>query len=384
MPTMILNKKDEYFISIAKQGIHSFMMLGVVKDGQPQLLARVGKFGDIDPDSSSKFAMIKKAITTKVLSRIADEGLSRKNGNIAVINYQAYAINYEQVKEFLGMIAEIEQRQLKNPEIVKEIQRKYGSSGIEEKAIKCFVPVKEDESFVKEDESFVKFKLKKLKECEFLTTEEIKAKTSSEIASGVQQIHLNNTCRTSSKNIVEAILGFATDVSSYFFIAPKHQSKLIAGQPAKESFYILPLPPNCVNVSKEQEAALKKIYKRLEEIPKLNPESAETRKKFDALKSMYKDIAGENHLIAKALFGKILEHEDKNQNSLFEKRSPNFLSKLFSLSSSTKRMFYDMENGLKKMMTSQEVNDVIEKFKIQKGNPTEENPETEVRPSKPS
>lgn len=377
MPTITLNKKDEYFISIAKQGMHSFMMLGVIKDGQPKLLARVGKTNDIDPDCSSQFAMTKKAITTKILSRIADEGLSRKKGSIADISYQAYAINYEQVKEFLGMIAEIEQRQIKNPEIVKGIKRKYGSDGIEEKAIKCFVPVKENGDVVK-------FKLKKLKECEFLTTEEIKAKTSSEIASGAQKIHLNNTCRTSSKNIVEAILGFATDVSSYFFIAPKHQSKLIAGQPKKESFYVLPPPPNCANVSKEQEAVLKKIYKRLEEIPKLNPESPETRKKFDALKSMYKDIAGENHLSAKALFGKILEHEDKNQNSLFEKRSPNFLSKLFSLSSSTKRMFDDMENGLKKMMTSQEVNDVIEKFKVQKGNPTQENPETEVRLSKPS
>lgn len=371
MPTITLNKKDEYFISIAKQGMHSFMMLGVVKDGQPKLLARVGKTSDIDPDCSSQFAMTKKAITTKKLSRIADEGLSREKGSIADISYQAYAINYEQVKEFLGMIAEIEQRQIKNPEIVKGIKRKYGSDGIEKKAIKCFVPVKENGDVVK-------FELKKLKECEFLTTEEIKAKTSSEIASGVQQIHLNNTCRTSSKNIVEAILGFATDVSSYFFIAPKHQSKLIAGQPKKESFYVLPPPPNCANVSKEQEAVLKKIYKRLEEIPKLNPESPETRKKFDALKSMYKDIAGENHLSAKALFGKILEHEDKNQNSLFEKRSPNFLSKLFSLSSSTKRMFDDMENGLKKMMTYQEVNDVIEKFKTQKENSIEENQETEA------
>ena len=140
--------------------------------------------------------------------------------------------------------------------------------------------------------------------------------------------------------------------------------------------------PLSAEVLTQGQAVLKKIYKRLEEIPKLNPESPETRKKFDALKSMYKDIAGENHLSTKALFGKILEHEDKNQNSLFEKRSPNFLSKLFSLSSSTKRMFDDMENGLKKMMTSQEVNEVIEKFKIQKENPTEENQETDVRLNK--
>lgn len=368
MPTMTLNKKDEYFLSIAKQGIHSFMMLGVVKDGQPKLLARVAKNDDINPTS------LRKNVFLGELSRLADEGISRDENHIADINYQAYAINYEQVKEFLGMIAEIEQRQLKNQEVIEGIKRKYGSNGIENKAIECFVPVKTNGDVVT-------FRLKKLKECEFLITGEIKAKTNSEIASGVQQIHLNNTCRTSSKNIVEAILGFVTDVSSYFFIAPKHQSKLIAGQPAKESFYILPPPPNCANVSKEQESVLKKIYKRLEEIPKLNPESPETRKKFDALKSMYKDIAGENHLSAKALFGKILEHEDKNQNSLFEKRSPNFLSKLFSLSSSTKRMFDDMEKGLKKMMTSQEVNEAYGKFKMQEDNPIEDNQETEIKPN---
>lgn len=359
MPKKNLNKKDEYFISIAKRGIHSFMMLGVVKDGQPQLLARVGKINDIDPDEPSQYAMIKKAIMTKMLSRLADEYVYREEGHAVNINYQAYAINYEQVKEFLGIIAEIEQRQLQNPEIIEGIKRKYGEEGIEGKAIECFVPVEENGDMAT-------FSLEKLKDCEFLITENLKAKASSEIVSGAQQINLSNTCRTSSKNIVEAILGFVTDVSSYFFIAPKYQSKLIAGQPEKESFYILPPPPNCANVSKEQDSMLKKIYKRLEKIPKLNPESPKTRKKFDALKSMYTDIAGENKLGAKALLGRILEHEDKNQNYLFEKRSPNFLSRLFSLSSSTKKMFDDMENSLKKIMSPQEINEVIGKFRIKK------------------
>jgi hypothetical protein len=376
MSNLTLNKKDEYFLSIAKLGIHSFMMLGVVTNGEPRLLARVGKSADIDSCFPSIPGLMIKLIITPALASLVDEKVIKKK-RLANINYQAYAINYEQVKEYLGMIAEIEKKQFQNPEIVAGIKRVYGDNAIEDEAIKCHVPIEENGDIVK-------FNLKKLKECEFLTTEEIKAKTSSEIIAGVQQIHLNNTCRTSAKNIVEAILGFVTDVSDYFFISPKHQTKLIKGQPEKESFYILPPPPNCANVSKEQEAVLKKIYKRLEEIPKLNPESPESRKKFDALKFMYKDIAGENKLSAKALLGKILEHEDSNQNSLFQKRSPNFLSRLFSLSSSTKRMFDDMENGLKKMMTSQEVNDVIEKFKIQKGNPTEENPETEVRLSKPS
>ena len=84
----------------------------------------------------------------------------------------------------------------------------------------------------------------------------------------------------------------------------------------------------------------------MEEIPKLNPESSKTRKKFDALKLMYKDIAGENNLSAKDLLEKILAHENHNQTALFEKRSPNFLSKFFSTSSSTERMFNNLKQSL--------------------------------------
>lgn len=350
---IVLNKNDEYFLSIAKQGIHSFMMLGFVKDGEPKLLARVGKTNDIDPDAASELTMIKKEIGSGTLARIADEGISRREGSIANINYQAYAINYDQLKEFLGMISEIEKKQLENPEIQEGIKRKFGNDGIEDKEIRCYAPVLEDK-----DNDLVTFHHKKLKEFEFATDEELKAKVNvkvtSEISSGVQQIHINNTCRTSSKNIVEAVLGFATDVSRYFFVSPKHESKLVAGQPKKESFYILPAPPNTADVSIKQDFILKKLYKRMEEIPKLNPEDPKTRAKFDRLKSMYKEIAGENKLSAIELLGKVLEHEDKNQNSLFEKRSSNFLSRLFSISSSTQKMFKSMKDDLQKAMTMEE------------------------------
>ena len=357
MSDVTLKKKDEYFLSIAKQGTHSFMMLGVVVNDAPKLLARVGKRGEIDPGASSTFTIIKKAILTRILSRLADEGVFRRSGHVSSINYQAYEINYEQVKEFLGMIYEIEEKQNQNPVIRDAIKRKYGDEGIEQEAIECFVPIEESGDVVT-------FRLKKLNEYEFLATEELKVKINSEIISGVQEININNTCRTSSKNIVESILGFVTDVSNYFFIALKHESKLIAGQPEKESFYILPPPPNCENISKKQNSILKKTYKRLEEMPKLNPNSPETRNKFNALRAMYKNIAGENKLSAKELLEKILEHEYKNQNSLFEKRSPNFFSRIFSISSSTKRMLDDMESNLKRVMTSQEVNEVKNKFKI--------------------
>ena len=393
--SIVLSKKNEYFLSIAKQGMHSFMMLGVVKDGKPTLLARVGKSADVDIAPS-----IRKLMFSGVLARITDEDISRREDHVVNINYQAYAINYDQLKEFLGIIAVIEKKQLENPEIQEgikrlidekqrqweietedmqlkankmqgeeaekinlEVKERQGLSYDREYvAIKCYVPVQESI-----DNDLVTFHHKKLKEFEFLTDEEFKGKidikATPKIISGAQRIHVNNTCRTSSKNIVEAVLGFATDVSKYFFISPKYESKLASGQPQKESFYILPLPPNTVDVGAEQASVLKKLYKRIEEIPKLNPESNETRKKFDALKTMYKDIAGENKLSAKDLLGKILEHEDKNQNSLFEKRSPNFLSRFFSISSSTKTMFDDIKSSFKKTISTQEFNEIKNNLK---------------------
>ncbi len=70
---LILAKDSEFFLSIAKQGIHSFMMLGVVNDGAPQLLARVGKTNDIDPDFGRQGTMLQKALGDGTLARLAKE-----------------------------------------------------------------------------------------------------------------------------------------------------------------------------------------------------------------------------------------------------------------------------------------------------------------------
>src|SRR3990167_8675870 len=240
--TIVLNKKNEYFLSIATQDMHSFIMLGVVTTyGEPKLLARIGQTADVNPNPTLK------AICSGVLARIADEGIHRYSQRITNINYQAYAINYEQLKEFLGMISEIETEQLKNPKIQAGIKFKYGNDTWDKGKIKCYIPIQENQ-----DNDLVTFEYNILKEFKFAADEALKAKVESKvtpkIASGVQQVYLTNTCRTAAKNIVEAVLGFTTDISKYFFISPRYESKLVAGEPEKASFYILPLPPNTVNV----------------------------------------------------------------------------------------------------------------------------------------
>lgn len=344
------SKNDEFFISIAKQGTHSFMMLGVVKDGSPKLIARVGKTNDIDPDRDQQLKLFRKELGDGTLARLADERISRERERNVAINYQAYAINYEQVKEFLALIAEVEKKQLNNKAISDGIISVYGRNGIEDVSIKCYVPVDE-----RKDDNKVIFQFKILKEYEFLTVAECSVKQASELAVGdaksskkvseivvgAQKIQISNNCRTTALNMVEAILGFATDISKYFFVAPKYQTRLNAGQPDKDTFYILPSPPTVFkdHLTNKQFHILIKLYNRMEEIPKSKLDDPKTRAKFDALKATYKDIAGENNLSANALLEKITKHERTNKNALFDKRSPGFFSNLFSLSSSTERMF---------------------------------------------
>ncbi|BCA95725.1 hypothetical protein TUM19329_20860 [Legionella antarctica] len=360
--SITMSKKDEYFVSIVKQDIHSFMMLGVMHNGSPKLLARVGKTNDIDPDFGKTVLMTGKAISFGTLSRITDEGLWRSKDSVAVINYQAYAINYEQFKQFLELTAEIEKKQLVNPDISAGILRVYRKNHpneevtdkkiMEDEAIKCYVPVSEEA-----DNDEVRFELKALKDCNFTVSDQAKVE---KISKEVQEIHISNTCRTSALNIVEVVLGFATDVSKYFFVSPKYKTLLIAGQPDKESFYIFPPPPNVFKESSDQQhRILSKLYKRMEEIPLSNPEDPKTRAKFDAIKTMYNDIAGQNTLTATQLLGSIMKYEAEKSQALFEKRSPGFFSNLFSLSSSTERLFKSIKSELEKEKASEKADEDV-------------------------
>lgn len=348
MPDVIeVSKHDEFFLSIAKLQDHTFIMLGVMRAGVPTLFARIGKFADIDPNNGHTCYMIGKIVCgSGSLSRLVDEGLIRAEGYERTISYQAYDITYEQVKEFLSLIKGVEERQLSNPEIRDGIIKSYGDTQLteseifEREAMFAFVPVEEF------DDAHVIFKLKKLSE--WGLSSPASPRCESEIAEGTQHLKLNNTCRTTALSIFEKILGFVTGISSLYFIAPRYKTTLKEGAPDPYNFYILPPPPN-VNqgmVSPQQMAVLKKLYKRLEEIPVKDPDSVETRAKFDALKATYQDIAGKNNLSAGQLLVKILEHKNHNENELFQKRSPGLFSRLFGLSSTTKRLFKSMEHDL--------------------------------------
>lgn len=343
--TLHVSKNHEYFISIANHGIHSFVMLGVMKDNNvPTLIARVGKTNDVDPVFGKNVKITCKAVFHKTIARLADEGITRDRQTKDEIKYQAYSLTYEQVKDFLSLLADIESIQLENAELKARmiaIHKKENETDeriLNMQAFKAYVPVEESTN------GQVRFEHMQLNEWETN-----KHKTPKNISSSTQSLSIKNTCRTTAIRLLEPILAFRPNVSSSFLVSPKYKTTLRNSSYISESFYILP-PPTVYKqaMTANQFAVINAMYKRLEKIPTKTPDADETRNKFNALKETYLDITGSNQLSATELLKKINEHLETSQNTLYQKRAPNFFSRLFGTSSSTKAMFQTIQKKLTK------------------------------------
>lgn len=343
-----LSKSDEYFIAIAKKGIHTFLMLGAMQNGSPTLFSRVGKWNDVDPNADSPVHLTMKQVGSSNLTRIKDEDINWEGYNTS-ISYQAYSLTFEQSKEFMSLIAYMEKEQLNNPEIkagiIRAWKRDYPASQktdeeiLNQDAIRSYVPCNEVDNKVT-------FQWTKLQEANLISNVDNR----NEISIGSQKLSASNTCRTTALNMVKSILGFDPDVSKHFFISPKYKTTLEEGQPNKTNFYVFPPPPviDSKQFSNAQLDVLTKLYKKMEQLPKQNPNSPKTREKFDALKSTYTGIMGKPKLNVYMLLKAIEEHEDRKSDSLFAKRDPNFFSNLFSIKSSTEKMFVKFKAELQK------------------------------------
>lgn len=99
---------DEYFIAIANQSagklLHSFVMLGVVINGQPTLLTRVAK--SFRPGDNTW--LLPGRI---VPGELKDEFFERPEQHIDEIHYSAHAISYEQTLHFLAFLDTVNDKQ---------------------------------------------------------------------------------------------------------------------------------------------------------------------------------------------------------------------------------------------------------------------------------
>jgi hypothetical protein len=322
-----VRKHSEFFIAIAKQGVHSFMMVGVVDDDQKanHLLARVGKSNDIDPDFRNNCIMARKEIFSTTKAQLKDEGITRPSGHVTRINYQAYSITFEQAHQFMKLIREVEAKQYPGKTCM----------------IQGLLPSAEDET------GYVDFHQRHLSALDKNNSLQPHPK-SQDLALEASEINIRNTCRTTARNMVNTILGFDTKVSEHFFLAPKYKTTLISGLPNFNTFYILPPPANAYQkLTKPQKKVLSDLYKRLKDIPTKNRNSTETRDKFNAVKTLYQQIAGANTLKANKLLEAIITYEKNNQEKLYAIRSPNFFSKCLGLKSSTEKTLKNIKAKLK-------------------------------------
>jgi hypothetical protein len=100
---------DEYFVAIASElnhrfFQHSFLMLGVVIDGQPRLLTRVGLFER--PGNLSVCSLLN---STRAAD-LRDEGIIRADCRQTEITYSANAITYQQTKDFIAFLEEVNEQ----------------------------------------------------------------------------------------------------------------------------------------------------------------------------------------------------------------------------------------------------------------------------------
>ncbi len=263
---LTINLKDtQFFIAIAKEKGHSFIMLGTYKETKVQhLLCRVGKVFDLDPyglgiiDPHTVGVSLIKAVFSETQAKINDEGIKRKSFGHLAISYQAYDINFQHYLNFIQILESLQ----------KPINR-----------FKCYKPINKTANTV-----LLKYTDNKVLDNKSLNNS---------LFSSFNHLSINNTCRhTAIKLIEETLEQSIPAVSTNFYDNLSYTSFLDYGVPSLSfAFYVLPPPPNgYISLDKEKNKIVEKLYKRMEKMILLEPNSKDTQKKFICLKNFYNQL----------------------------------------------------------------------------------------------
>lgn len=357
---LTVHKDSEFFISIAKKGVHSFIMAGVIINGHPEILARVGKGNLIDKHfgvgCTNHFTIFGKNVFHRSDASLLDEFDFDKN-RIIGLSYQSYSITLEQYKEFLAITRDIHHDQLayyqdRNDPVGDDKNLTYPELGVRKlrQGISCYIPEEEEGGRV----SFTYKNINTFQKISALKTEQERQ----QIIARSKEIKASNTCRTTAHDLLQYTLPYAPKIPSLYMMELEYKTTLSCKKLNPSTFYILPPPPNCFQVNPTQMKVLEKLYKKLEDLPKKESGSDVTRKKFEALKQFYKELAGEPQLSLIDLLGKIALHRKSNNDLFHEKRAQCLFSKFveavgFKMNSGTQRTYDQMEQGIKEEIQHQ-------------------------------
>jgi hypothetical protein len=326
MPVSIDLGSSSLFISIVKQGIHSFVMLGSYSGIYVEhLLCRVGKVLAIPDEEKQKkkcswFSILAELLYLGVDAELVDEGLSRDSSNPFPMTYQAYDISYEQYLEFIQVL---ESLQTSN------------------RLFSCYKPRKKQNNTV-----------------HFDLTSELSCspkRLSSTFSASVEKLSVNNTCRHGAIGLIEQIIRapISSSISSFFFRELPYKSCLVSGKPSSDSpFYVLPPSPAAYpGIDKVKQVILEKLYKRMERMVCLDHDAVQTQNKFLCLKGLYQQILGpQKELSLVGLLESIRTWTKTNQSTLIPLRKTYFWDHLFTRTAESMKTMNSIEQHLVKSL----------------------------------
>lgn len=297
--SITINKKTtRFFISIAKKGRHSFIMLGLYEGTLvSRLLCRVGKL------SEGRLCRRLLICFNSLNSSLRDEGFDRDYFDEELINYQAFDICYEQYCQFICLLEGLQ---------------------TEDNQFNCFKPIREYEEHEHEIE------MQETTHPAFL-----RIPVKEQLAKDIAQLSVGNTCRHTAIRLAEEVQrrplhSFSSLVSRFFFKDMPYTTRLDHGRPwTGIPFYVLPTPPTLHPEQNLEQRTAKKtlehLYWRMEKIALLEPQAQKTQEKFSCLKAMYNELFSEQEpLSIEALLDSIQQWKNKNQETLSAHRRLGF------------------------------------------------------------
>lgn len=261
--------KARFFISIAKQGYHSFLMLGTYNDLQVQhLLCRVGK----GMDESN----ICKLLFGGVGSSLFDEGPFRTKRYPTPITYQAYEITYANYLEFVQV--------LEGLQVLRGPKNKLNR-------LPCYKPFPGEQK----DQKIFKF-------TSTAVCNKSNPAMNKDVKVSAEHLSIANTCRHTAIQLVERVTHktISSQVSSWFFRDLPYSSHLEYGVPAKEKpFYILPIPPSAYRtLEPKQKKIAERLYRQIERLALIAHDAKTTEKKFLLFSGLYKQVVANQEALS--------------------------------------------------------------------------------------
>ncbi|KTC77115.1 hypothetical protein [Legionella brunensis] len=328
---MTVNKSDEFFISIAKQGVHSFIFVGVKSKGEHHILARVGKVMDADVSCS-----VLRAAFFSTKAFISYEEFSKQPGRKIPIGYAAYDITYEQYLGFIALLEELQAR--------------------DNIAYPCFKPAEENGNEVNLQWTAQRTEV----------THKIPLKPEAEnIIKESHSLNLSSTCRHGALSLLDYVRGHEQtihNVSSKFFRDLPLHTNLVADDgekfpvrdpvtkrirqhcylrpDSKMPFYILPSPPSAFkDLEPLKKRVLTELYMQMEDMLQVAPESAETEQKFNLLKELYIEKVGKNNETINDFIASLTSWREDHKKDINSLRKTYFFDYFITRHSATEKMF---------------------------------------------